>query len=300
MKLSVILIVYNMQRAAPRTVRSLLANYQNGINSEDFEILVVENGSGLPLNEQKVTSLGSNIRYFYLTDPPPSPAYAINFAVSQAKGNVLSIMVDGAHMLTPGVLKHALQLFQSMVNPIVVTLPFFLGPGPQMETVQQGYNEEEEDNLLDSINWPEDGYRLFEIGVPFRIEPNGIRPKQLWLVRQFESNCLFMRRESFLKVGGCNERFDIPGGGILIPDLYRQLCRMENAELVQLMGEASFHQLHGGTTTNVTRKIQKEKWQAYLRQYEVVRGEPFVVSKKPIKYFGHFPNKEARALMVNG
>jgi len=289
-----------MQRAAPRTVRSLLASYQHGINSEDFEILVVENGSTLPLSEQEVTSLGSNIRYFYLTDPPPSPAHAINFAVSRARGNVLSIMVDGAHMLTPGVLKHALQLFQSMINPIVVTLPFFLGPGPQMETVQQGYNEDEEDKLLDSINWPEDGYRLFEIGTPFRIEPKGVRPKQLWLVRQFESNCLFVRRTSFLKVGGCNECFDIPGGGILIPDLYLQLCRMEDAELVQLMGEASFHQLHGGTTTNVTREVQKEKWQAYLRQYELVRGEPFVVSKKPIKYYGHLPNKEALALMVTG
>jgi hypothetical protein len=203
-------------------------------------------------------------------------------------------------MLTPGVLSFALQLFKAMENPIVVTLPFFLGPGPQTETVPQGYNEIREDSLLESIAWPEDGYRLFEIGVPFRIEPNGIRPKSLWLVRQFESNCLFMRRESFLKVGGCDQRFDIPGGGILIPDLYRELCRLDDAEIVQLMGEASFHQLHGGTTTNVSREEQKEKWQSYLRQYESIRGEPYEVSKKPIKYFGHFPNKETRQLMQTG
>lgn len=300
MKLSIILVAYNMQRAAPRTVRSLCSNYQQNIDSDEFEIIVVENGSDRALSEHEITSLGSNIRYFYLSDPPPSPAYAINFGVSQALGDVLSIMVDGAHMLTPGVLSHALQLFTSMTNPIVVTLPFFLGPGPQTETVQKGYNETEEDALLANIKWPDDGYRLFEIGVPFRIEPKGIRPKQLWLVRQFESNCLFMRRASFLAVGGCDERFDIPGGGILIPDLYLQLCRMENAELVQLMGEASFHQIHGGTTTNASRADQKEKWQAYLRQYESVRGEPFSVSKKPIKFFGHFPTKEARQLMETG
>jgi len=300
MKLSIIVVVYNMQRAAPKTVRSLLPEYQRDIAGEDYEIIVVENGSGSPLSEAAICSFGKNIRYYFLENPPPSPAYAINFGVSKAQGDVLSIMIDGAHMLTPGVLSHALQMFEALANPIVVTLPFFLGPGPQTETIQQGYNEAQEDSLLESIAWPEEGYRLFEIGTPFRIEPGGIRPKQLWLVRQFESNCLFMRRESFDRVGGCDERFDIPGGGILIPDLYRQLSRLDDAELVQLMGEGSFHQLHGGTTTNVSRSEQKEKWQGYLRQYESVRGEPFEVSKKPIRYYGHFPNREAMQLMQKG
>lgn len=300
MKLSIIVIVHNMQRAAPRTVLSLSAAYQIGMDSRDYEIIIVENGSDAPLEETEMCSLADNVRYYYLQDPPPSPAYAINFGVAKARGEVLSIMVDGAHMLSPGVLRHALQIFQAMNNPIVVTLPFFLGNGPQTQTIAQGYNEQHEDSLLDDIAWPEDGYRLFEISVPFRIEPNGIRPKQLWMVRQFESNCLFMRRESFDAVGGCDERFDIPGGGILIPDLYRELCRLDDTELVQLMGEASFHQLHGGTTTNVSLGLQKEKWQGYLRQYKEIRGEPFEVSKKSLTFFGHLPTRETRQLMQTG
>ena len=69
--------------------------------------------------------------------------------------------------------------------------------------------EQEEDRLLQNISWPEDGYRLFDIGVPYRIvEDPEIRPRLFWFVRMFESNCLFTRKASFEAVGGCDERFD--------------------------------------------------------------------------------------------
>ncbi|PCJ15711.1 MAG: hypothetical protein COB04_12680, partial [Gammaproteobacteria bacterium] len=45
LKLSIILIAYNMQRAAPRSIQSLLAPYQQGIDANDYEVLVIENGS---------------------------------------------------------------------------------------------------------------------------------------------------------------------------------------------------------------------------------------------------------------
>lgn len=300
MQLSIILIAYDMQRAAPRAVQSLLADYQRDIQSQDYEILVVENGSPCPLNGSAIEAMASNVRYFYLEDAPPSPAYAINFAADQARGDVLAIMVDGAHMLSPGVLSWGLKPFACYPNPIVVTLPFFLGHGPQMETVLEGYDEVAEDALLADINWPTDGYRLFEISTPYRIEPGGVRPRLLWFVRQFESNCLFMRKSSFLHVGGADERFDIPGGGILLPDLYRQLGYLPDATLVQLFGEASFHQVHGGTSTNVSREEQKEKWASYLHQYEQVRGEPYKVCQKPLHFFGHTPHDVVRQLMISG
>jgi len=298
--LSVVVIVHNMRRAAPRSILSLTTPYQIDVCGEDYEVIVVENGSSEPLDGQEIEQLPGNIKYFYLEDAPPSPAYAINFGVAQSSGEILAIMVDGAHMLTPGVLSYGLQSFSCHSNPIVVVAPFFLGPAAQMQSIMEGYDEQQEDALLEHIQWPEDGYRLFDIGVPYRIEPGGVRPKLFWFVRQFESNCLFMRRSSFLAVGGCDERFDIPGGGILLPDLYRQLGRMEDATLVQLMGEASFHQVHGGTSTNVTREEQKEKWQSYLRQYEAVRGEPYEVCKKPLRYYGHMPSASARELMISG
>jgi glycosyl transferase family 2 len=300
MRLSVIHIVYNMTRAAPRAVRSLLTPYQRDLAAEDYEILVVENNSSQPLDGASIEGLADNIRYFNLEGAPPSPAYAINFAARHARGDVLAIMIDGAHMLSPGVLSMGLRAFGSFDNPVVVTFPFFLGPGPQMETVPAGYDEAREDALLQQINWPEDGYRLFEISTPYRIEPGGVRPKLMWFVRQFESNCLFMRKSAFWAVGGCDERFDLPGGGILLPDLYRQLGRLEGTSLVQLLGEASFHQVHGGTSTNVPREEQKAKWESYLQQYKEVRGETYEVCKKPLHYLGHMPNAQARQLMITG
>lgn len=300
-KLSVIVVVYNMLRAAPRSLHALSSAYQQGISAEDYEIIVVENGSPQPLEAAQIEALASNIHYHYLVAPPPSPAHAINYGVSHARGEVLAIMVDGAHILTPGTLRYALDMFAAHRNPLVLTAPFFLGHGPQTETIATGYDEAEEDRLLASIDWPQAGYRLFEIGVPYRIvEDPQTRPKLFWFVRQFESNCLFMRKTSFDTVGGCDERFDLPGGGILLPDLYRKLCDMEDSEIFQLLGEASFHQIHGGVSTNTTSERQREKWNSYLEQYLLIRGEPFEVSQKPLRFYGHMPNRHASQLMKTG
>jgi glycosyltransferase involved in cell wall biosynthesis len=300
-KLSVIVVVYNMLRAAPRSLHALSSAYQQGIDADEYEVIVVENGSSQPLHAAQIAALPGNFQYHFLANPPPSPAHAINFGAGKARGEVLAIMVDGAHILTPGVLQHAMDMFAARRNPLVITAPFFLGNGPQTETIATGYDEAEEDRLLASIDWPQAGHRLFEIGVPYRIvEDPQTRPKLFWFVRQFESNCLFMRKASFEEVGGCDERFSIPGGGMLLPDLYRQLCRMEDSEIIQLLGEASFHQVHGGVSTNTTTEKQREKWNSYLEQYQAIRGEPFEVSNKPLRFYGHMPSRHASQLMKTG
>jgi glycosyltransferase involved in cell wall biosynthesis len=299
-KLSVIIVAYNMAREIPRALQSLQRHYQQEAQNLDYEVIVVDNGSSQPLGEALVNSFGPQFKYLHIQNAKPSPAAAINMAAAQATGDILALMIDGAHILTPGAMRYALDMFAARANPLVLLPAFFLGPGPQFETVLEGYDQTEEDQLLESINWPAEGYRLFEIGVPYRIEPGGVRPKLFWFVRLFESNCLFFRRSSFEAIGGCDERFDIPGGGFLLPDLYREMARADDAEPVQLLGEASFHQFHGGTSTNVSRELQKEKLEIYLRQYQAIRGEPFKVTKKPLSYYGHMPNAQARQLMITG
>jgi hypothetical protein len=300
LRLSIILVVYNMQREAPRSIASLAAPYQQGIDPADYEILVIENGSSRPLDARQVERTAPNVSYHYIEDAPPSPAHAINLGAERARGEVLAIMIDGAHMLTPRTLFFGLAPFAYRANPIVSHATVLPRPGAQPQTVQEGYDAATEDALLASINWPRDGYELFNIGVPYRYRFANGPPKLYWFVRRFESNCLFARKSAFEAVGGCDLRFDIPGGGALLPDLCRELGELPDATLVQLMGEASFHQVHGGVSTSVTEEEQQRLWATYTAQYEQIRGRPYKVCQKPLEYIGHIPNKAAQDLMFTG
>lgn len=300
-KLSIIVIAYNMQRVIPRTIRSLLSPYQTNMSNTDYEILIIENGSSNRLDQVAIESLGPNVRYHFLENAAKSPAKAINFGVQMARGEIVAIMVDGAHMATPALLQYGLIPFLSEPNPIVTAPRFFLGLEAQMDSIGKGYDEDAEDALLRQINWPDgDAYQLFEISTPYRYDFPGGPPKLFWFQRQFESNCLLMRRLTYLNVGGCDERFDYPGGGCLLPDLYRQCCEMDDASIVQIIGEATFHQIHGGITTNAPREKRVQLWREYTEQYKLIRGREFEICKKPQQFFGHMPNSAAAKLMLTG
>ena len=284
-RLSVVVIMYNMEREAERTLHSLSRQYQLDVDNLDYEVLVIDNGSDKPLGKDCVKRFGDNFHYFYLENPPPSPAFAINFGVERAKGEFVGIMIDGAHMLTPGVFKYFYQASKCYLNPIIATRYWFLGPGQQGDTIFNGYCQEVEDESLKKIQWPIDGYRLFEIGVFIgNHNPN-------WLTRFFESNCLFIRKELFYKIGCANLAYDIPGGGFLNMDIFKECTKVEGTSLVAILGEATFHQVHGGTTTNVSTEERKEKVASYRKQYKLIRNEEYSVPNVLINYVGHLPQQ---------
>ncbi len=272
-----------MRREAARTLRSLSKDYQLGAHSLSYEVIVVDNGSTEPLDKELVRSFGNHFSYHYIKNAPASPAYAINFGASMAKGKILAIMIDGAHMLTPGLFKHAMTAFRSLDNPVVAPRYWFLGPGQQGDTIQQGYNQDEEDKLLQHINWPENGYRLFEIGVFILAHETN------WYQLPFESNCLFLKRRLFKSIGGADENFDLPGGGFVNLDLYKRAVEAKNTTLVSILGEASFHQIHGGTTTNTAPEKRKNIVQTYREQYRTIRKQEYTVPAKPMFLLGHMP-----------
>jgi glycosyltransferase involved in cell wall biosynthesis len=285
MKLSVILVAYDMAREIPRTLRTLSRDYQSDAETLEYEVLLLDNGSPAPLDESTWAELDVPVRLIRIDDASPSPAAAINRGLEEASGEIICLMIDGAHMLTPGVFRMALSAYDAFEEAVVSIRYFYLGIGEQTETVLHGYNKEAEDELLERIEWPSDGYRLFEIATPLRSGASRIT----WFNRVPEANCLFMKRALFEAQGGAEERFDFPGGGFLNLDIYKRATEAPGVTPVQIIGEGSFHQLHGGITTNSRGEERKAQLDRYREQYAEIRGHTEVMSKASFIYMGHMP-----------
>lgn len=103
-------------------------------------------------------------------------------------------------------------------RPVIATLEFHLGPEIQPKSVHNGYNQDVEDRLLDSVDWKGDGYRLFDISVFAGSCSRG------WFRPLNESNALFLKREMWAELGGYDEHFVSPGGGFVNLDTYKRAC----------------------------------------------------------------------------
>ena len=107
-----VVVFYNMRREAPRTLHSLSRAYQEGIEGTSYEVIVVENGSDddQALGGAFVRDFGPEFRYLDLAgDASPSPVAALNRGIEMSRGRSLALMIDGAHVLTPGVLRFGLR-----------------------------------------------------------------------------------------------------------------------------------------------------------------------------------------------
>jgi hypothetical protein len=292
-RFSIVVMTYNMRREAPRTLQSLLPPYQKGIEREDCEIIVIDNGSTDRLSPGEVQEVAPGADYHMLENPPPSPAHALNYGAARTDRDVLLLQSDGASILSPGVLEQAAVAFRCFPRPVVITQYFFVGPGPQNETILRGYDKREEDGLLDRIAWPSDGYRLLEIASPQTLEV----PEGAWLGGWYESDCILMPRSVFEEIGGFDERFALPGGGLAVMDLLFRAWALPDVQPVKLIGEGVFHQLHGGITTNTTPELLADEVRRYKEQYTALRGPVPVGVPKSFYFIGGLRNSAAREKM---
>ena len=257
-----------MQREAARTLYSLSAAYQRHIALDDYEVIVVDNGSQPPFDGKILDDLRGKFRLICLDPAHPSPARAANRGLAEARGEMIGMIVDGARMATPRLLhfaRHGCRLYE---RAVVTALTWHLGFDMQNWAIEAGYTKDREDALLASIEWPRDGYRLFEIGTLAGSSTDG------WFIQPAESNALFLRREIWGELGGFDERFDVPGGGYVNPDLWRRTLELPGIEQVILLGEATFHQLHGGIATNASPRSLEASLVEWGDQYRAIRGRP--------------------------
>lgn len=287
---SVIVVVYNIPREAPRTLFSLSAAYQRHISPDDYEVIVVDNGSDPPFNRNILSELQGNFRLIRMDPAPPSPAQAINRGLLEAQGDLIGVMVDGARLVTPGLLHFARVGASLYPRALVATLGWYLGYDIQRASIEAGYDQTQEDALLRSIEWPNDGYRLFDIATLDESSYDG------WFTRFSESNALFLSREFWNVIGGVDEGFDAPGGGLLNLDTLARAMEVEHSKVVLLLGEATFHQLHGGIATNAIPEQMAERIGDWFDQYERLRGRPFAfpsaaLPPRTVTYLGTVPRR---------
>ena len=266
-RLSVIVIGYNMARELPRTIRSLSATLQRDVGEDDYEVIVIDNGSTQAFELEQLQRLGNNISTRRMLNATPSPVPAINHGLAMARGDLIGVLIDGARIASPRLLATALDAARLHGRPVIGTLAFHLGPDVQARSVERGYCQEIEDQLLASVDWVADPYRLFEISVFAGASHKG------WFTIPAETNALFLTREHWQSLGGYDPAFVSPGGGFSNGDTWSRACSDSSGRIILLLGEATFHQYHGGIATSATN--QSSVMQQFRDEYVRIRQRPF-------------------------
>jgi len=264
--LSIVVVAYDMERELPRTLQSLSAAYQRGISAADYEVIVVDNGSPTPVDEAVFAGLEGQFRLVRIDDASPSPAGAVNRGLVESRGDTVGVMVDGARLASPGLLRYALVGSGIHARSGVATLGWYLGFDYQRYAIASGWTKDDEDGLLAQIAWPTDGYRLFEVSTMDESSTYG------WFFGIFESNCLFLPASAWEELGGFDEDFAEPGGGLVNHDALRRATELDDLGWVMLLAEGTFHQLHGGIATNVAPDDIERQMQVWSAHYQVIRG----------------------------
>lgn len=283
-KISFVVIVYKMPEQAKRTLISLSPAYQRGVSADDYEIIVVENKSDRLLGEAAALSCAPNVRYFLRDEKLPTPVFAINFGAAQASGTHIAVMIDGARMCSPGVVNYMLAATRLASSAVIAVPGYHLGKELQQFAVLKGYNESVEAELLHSIQWPANGYRLFEIACLSGTSAGGVfQPIG-------ESNCIAVPRDLFFALGGFDDHFVGNGGGYVNLDFYKRVVEQPETQLVILLGEGSFHQVHGGATTGSKDIDRQTSMQVHAIEYQSLRGAAFSPPEKRPIFLGAIPD----------
>lgn len=274
--ISFIICAYNIEKQLIRTLKSLSPSYQNAPRTE-IEVIIVDNGS------RPKVSLEGLKKYPFVSqvihvEGKPSPVFAMNNGIEAAKFSNIALMIDGAHILSPGVFRNAKSIFQSMPNPVISVPPYHLGEISQNLFQPIDVFQKEEEKLRE-LNWPVNGYSLFDYAVK---QGEGITKNSL---NDPESNCLITTRKNLDRLGAFEEHFDEPGAGLANLEIFTRLSMDTENDYVILFGEGSFHQNHGGVTTNISPEERDEKVKQYFDKFEKLLGHRVLTNyRSPFLY----------------
>lgn len=275
---SIVVVFHDMRREAPRTLFSLSRRYQRGVDDLDYEVLVLDHGSSQPLDPAMVAGFGDEFRYHAVDTDAVSPCRALNHGVAMARHPFVLLAIDGARLLSPGLLALAARGLALAPHPFVFTLGMHLGPAVQNVLATRGFSRAEEDALLAEVDWQADGYRLFGVSTSALSSRDGFYSELT------ESNLFGLRRADYEALGGFDERFVAPGGGLANLDLFARAMSEPSLAPVMLLSEATFHQQHGGVAAEAP--LERHPWPEFQAEYETIHGRPYRSAWRPPTYLG--------------
>lgn len=284
--LSIIVNFHNMTREAFRVIYSLTREYQGVCEGFKYEVIAIDNNSKQKIAYDQLSKLVDIFSYKTVEDRSCSPVQAINEAVSKCNGDVVMIIIDGARILSPGIFQNSWSAFRYIDNPFIITAGFHIGPELQNISVLNGYNQSVEDELINGSGWKQDGYRLFDISVPAASLKRG------FFGEVNESNCFLIRKSDWDRCGGYNPAFKLPGGGLANLELFNRYIGDEKIVPVMLLGEATFHQFHGGVASNAT--LGCHPWQQFENEYIGITGENYSPKWRDPLYIGKLNERSKR------
>jgi hypothetical protein len=271
-----------MERELPNTIYSCLSPYQRDISKKNIEIIVANNDNSIRLEHSFLPS-GVNVIHNGKSKSI-SPAKIINKAVKMANSKNLLVIIDGARMLSPKVLSETILALERFSNLLVTPIAFHLGPKHQSLSMNEGYSKEVEDQLLETINWKENGNDLFKISSLAGANPDG------FFGSINESCAIGISKKNWKKLNGLDENFNSAGGGLSSLDLFKRAVEEIGLDIGVLLNCGSFHQLHGGASTSPGAPHA-----VWHDEYSQIRGSEYVMPNfspiylgKPIKSAAQF------------
>ena len=105
--LSIVVVSYQSARELPKTLYSLSPAFQQGVSADDYEVIVVDNGSRRPPKASAFADLGLDLTVLSVEDPTPSPVRAMNLGLDASCGAVVGAFIDAARLASPGLIRRS-------------------------------------------------------------------------------------------------------------------------------------------------------------------------------------------------
>ena len=178
-----------------RTLRTLDPSYQREIDLSAYEVILVDNGSGRPVDERLLGGFGGAIRHLRIDPAPPSPARAANIGIGEARADLVGLIIDGARMVSPDWSPPRCWLHDW---PIGRSSPLRHGTSGRPPTCGPPRQDTPTWRMpmLRDAGWANNGYVLFGLATLAGSSWRG------WFGATSESSSLFLRAETWRALDG--------------------------------------------------------------------------------------------------